>query len=87
TLKLGKNAFYKNLFSAAGMWIQLASCYYIILDTDPSLFELLSNKPCLFKFAIFFYIMTTAQVQDLGDQKGDKLIGRKTLPLLISDNI
>ncbi|CAG8745817.1 8380_t:CDS:2 [Cetraspora pellucida] len=87
TLKLGKNAFYKNLFSAVGMWIQLASCYYIILDTDPSLYELLSNKPCLYKFAIFFFIMTTAQVQDMGDQKGDKLIGRKTLPLLISDNI
>ncbi|KAF0526867.1 digeranylgeranylglyceryl phosphate synthase protein [Gigaspora margarita] len=31
--------------------------------------------------------MTTAQVQDLRDQKGDKFVGRKTLPILIGDNI
>ncbi|KAF0558085.1 UbiA prenyltransferase family protein [Gigaspora margarita] len=85
-LKLGKNAFHKNLFSAVGMWIQLASCYYIMVDTDPGISELLNNKPCLFKFAIFFFILTTAQVQDMGDQKGDKLSGRKTLPLLMKDN-
>ncbi|CAG8731908.1 9798_t:CDS:2, partial [Dentiscutata heterogama] len=52
-----------------GMWIQLASCYYIIIDTDPSIFGLLNNKPCLFKAAIFFFIMTTAQVQDMRDQE------------------
>ncbi|RIB15038.1 hypothetical protein C2G38_2094200 [Gigaspora rosea] len=68
--KLGKNAFFKNFFSAFGTLIQIASCHYIIIDNKLNIFELLNT-----------------QVQDLRDQKGDKFVGCKTLPLLLGDNI
>ncbi|CAG8495698.1 2406_t:CDS:2, partial [Gigaspora rosea] len=85
--KLGKNAFYKNFFSAFGTWISLVSCYYIIIGTNLRIFELLNSELNIFKLGICFFVMTTTQVQDLRDQKGDKFVGRKTLPLLIGDNI
>ncbi|RIB14791.1 hypothetical protein C2G38_2018391 [Gigaspora rosea] len=81
-LKLGKNAFFKNFFSAFGTLIQLVSCHYIIIDTKLSIFELLNSELGIFKLGIFFFVMTTAQIQDLRDQKGDKFVGRKTLPFL-----
>ncbi|CAG8574791.1 7553_t:CDS:2, partial [Gigaspora rosea] len=71
------------LIGAFGTLIQLASCHYIIIDTKLSIFELLNSELGIFKLGIFFFVMTTAQVQDLRDQKGDKFVGRKTLPLLI----
>ncbi|CAG8756381.1 35823_t:CDS:2 [Gigaspora margarita] len=86
-LNLGKNAFYKNFFSAFGTWIQLVGSYYIIIGTNLKIFELLNSELNIFKLGICFFVMTTAQVQDLRDQKGDKFVGRKTLPLLIGDNI
>ncbi|CAG8726349.1 9890_t:CDS:2 [Dentiscutata erythropus] len=86
-LKLSKNAFYKNLFSAFSACIQLVSCHYIIIGTKLSIFELLNSELGMFMLGIFFFAMTTAHVQDFRDQKGDKFIGRKTFPLLIGDNI
>ncbi|KAF0348426.1 UbiA prenyltransferase family protein [Gigaspora margarita] len=86
-LKLSKNAFYKNLFSAFSALIQLVSCHYIIIGTKLSIFELLNSELGMFMLGIFFFAMTTAHVQDFRDQKGDKFVGRKTFPLLIGDNI
>ncbi|RIB26958.1 hypothetical protein C2G38_2161948 [Gigaspora rosea] len=72
---------------AFGTWISLVSCYYIIIGTNLRIFELLNSELNIFKLGICFFVMTTTQVQDLRDQKGDKFVGRKTLPLLIGDNI
>ncbi|CAG8467377.1 4077_t:CDS:2, partial [Scutellospora calospora] len=74
-LKLGENAFYKNFFSAFGTWIQLVGCYHIIIGTNLSMFKLINSELNIFKLGICFFVMTTAQVQDLRDQKGDKLVG------------
>jgi len=45
----------------------------------------LTVAPFLWLCTIAFLLFPTCPIQDLRDQKGDKLEGRKTLPLLIGD--
>ncbi|CAG8449240.1 8818_t:CDS:10 [Cetraspora pellucida] len=83
--ELMKNPFLKNLFSTFGNILQICNNYYIITGINPDMNELFYNKSRLFELCIYFFVMTTIQMQDFRDQKGDKFIGRKTFPLVLGD--
>ncbi|CAG8606017.1 32489_t:CDS:2, partial [Gigaspora margarita] len=81
------NALSKNLYTAFGSWIQLATTYHLVVGTELNINEWWDNEPSMFNLSIFFLFLTTIHIQDLGDQDGDTLVNRKTLPLLIGDVI
>ncbi|CAG8753088.1 17797_t:CDS:2 [Dentiscutata erythropus] len=81
------NAFCKNFFSAFGTWIMYVVTANLIIGTQFNASKWWSCEPCPFILSVVFSVTFTIQVQDLRDQKGDAFIGRKTLPLLIGDNI
>ncbi|CAG8842772.1 19670_t:CDS:2, partial [Racocetra persica] len=68
-----------------GAWIMFIVSNNLIIGTETILSKWLDREPCPFKLSVFFFVMFTLQVQDFRDQKGDSLIGRKTLPILIGD--
>ncbi|CAG8521299.1 20677_t:CDS:2 [Dentiscutata erythropus] len=86
-LNLSANAFCKNVFSAFGAWIMFVVTSNLIIGTEFKIYKWWGCEPCPFKLSVAIFVLFTLQVQDLRDQKGDKFIGRKTLPLLIGDNI
>ncbi|CAG8575415.1 2686_t:CDS:2, partial [Dentiscutata erythropus] len=86
-LDLNVNALCKNCFSAFGAWIMFVVSSNLIIGTEFKVSKWWGCEPCPFKLSVVIFVLFTLQVQDFRDQKGDKLIGRKTLPLLIGDNI
>ncbi|CAG8748249.1 7870_t:CDS:2 [Dentiscutata erythropus] len=86
-LNLSVNALCKNFFSAFGAWIMFVVTSNLITGTEFKVSKWWGCEPCPFKLSVVIFVFFTLQVQDLRDQKGDALIGRKTLPLLIGDNI
>ncbi|KAF0445752.1 prenyltransferase UbiA [Gigaspora margarita] len=84
---LSANALCKNCFSAFGAWIMFVVTSNLIIGTEFNVSKWWLCKPCPFHLSVVIFVLFTLQVQDFRDQKGDKLIGRKTLPLLIGDTI
>ncbi|CAG8438051.1 9770_t:CDS:2 [Dentiscutata heterogama] len=84
---LSANALCKNFFSAFGAWIMFVVASNLIIGTEFNVSNWWGREPCPSKLSVVIFVLLTLQIQDLRDQKGDEFIGRKTLPLLIGDNI
>ncbi|KAI0854721.1 UbiA prenyltransferase family [Xylaria cubensis] len=87
------NAFVRNLINALGYTSFAAGAFEIATDAPLSTVRLLvvpkfGHVPDLETWitVILVIILTTVHIQDMADQKGDALRGRRSLPLQIGDS-
>ena len=71
----------RNLINALGMSFYGSGAIVIACGKDCELI----TTGCRWIAVVGLIIMTTLQVQDMSDQKGDAMRGRKTIPLVLGD--
>ncbi|KAL8909085.1 MAG: hypothetical protein Q9207_000419 [Kuettlingeria erythrocarpa] len=81
----GEGWFIRNALNAIALTNWDAAATSIILKRNGS--AELTNRTWVWFYAVVAVITTTVQVQDLPDMQGDRAADRKTMPLVVGENV
>ncbi|KAL8757990.1 MAG: hypothetical protein Q9184_004061 [Pyrenodesmia sp. 2 TL-2023] len=81
----GEGWFIRNALNAIALANWDAAATAIILKRNGS--AELANRTWLWLYAVVAVMLTTVQVQDLPDMHGDRAADRKTMPLVVGENV